>query len=143
MEPHYSMFLEEIAQIIVFSPVTRVRAKLLDDEAREVRSNSFVVLKIYTRISYMRVSHRDYLPSIGRIREYLLIPGDRRIEDDLADLFTRSTDRRSSEDCAVGQYQRCFHRFSFENASSRSIASSMRSSGEVMESLKKFSPLGP
>jgi hypothetical protein len=66
------------------------------------------VLVIGADIADMREGEGDDLAEVGRIREDLLVAGQRRVETDLGRDSARSADALAFDDGAIGQYEeRC------------------------------------
>ena len=66
-----------------------------------------VVFGVGAVVADLRVGQDDDLAGIGRIGEYFLIAGERRIEDDFAGAFRGRTKTPAFEDGSVFQGQDC------------------------------------
>ena len=76
----YQIMCQRIFRAIVAPQTTAFS----HNEARHMGSGRFAVLHVDADIPDHRISHRDDLTAIARVRQYLLIASDRCVETDLA-----------------------------------------------------------
>ena len=99
------MFLQIRVQADFGAPVGMDTGSLAYNEPGHARHRGLAVLGIDAVVADERIRHRHDLTGVRGIREDLLIPRHRRVEDDLAEGGTGSTQNNTVEAAAVFQYE--------------------------------------
>src|SRR4051812_43561185 len=90
------------------TPVTGERGKLAYGQSFNVGTRGLRIIRIGSVVADLWIRQHHDLPGIGRVREDLLISGDRGIEDYFACTFNGRTKTLSLEDSTVFQGEDCW-----------------------------------
>jgi hypothetical protein len=95
------VFGQVLDQRLPGAPVALTSARVAHDQSTDVWLSRFRILVVDPSIANVRVGHHHHLPSVGGIREDLLVAGHAGIEYDLADLLPNRAEGAASENRAI------------------------------------------
>lgn len=95
------MLPEVVVQSTFGTPIRLHPTGFANDEPRHLRYRRFTILSVHPVVADQRIGHGHQLTRVRGIRENLLIPGHRRVEDDLTEGDGIRTEQSSVESTSV------------------------------------------